>query len=351
MLHGPDFDNLWADLNDLISTLPPIPNLTIRLCQGEVDYPAIVDINNLSWHVDDRFDVDTLEQCRAAFANIANFDITQDALMVEIAGQAVAYAQVQWGVHEDGRYKGQRWFDVEATVVPQWRRKDIGRALQTWLEARVRAIAATALPVERQYMSSFTRDKAIGRVAVLQRARFSATDFWYGMERSLAEPVPDLPLPDGLQARPARPDHFRQILAAHKDAAREMPGDMVETTDIELAEFINFATDQLNQYELWQIAWDGDQIVGMVLNNIDVRGNLALGLNRGFTDPIAVRHAWRRRGLAKALIARSLVVLREKGVETAFLGVDTQNPNDALRLYESMGFVKVKSATTYQKML
>ena len=89
----------------------------------------------------------------------------------------------------------------------------------------------------------------------------------------------------------------------------------------------------------------------MVLNNIDVRGNLALGLNRGFTDPIAVRHAWRRRGLAKALIARSLVVLREKGVETAFLGVDTQNPNDALRLYESMGFVKVKSATTYQKML
>jgi ribosomal protein S18 acetylase RimI-like enzyme len=64
-----------------------------------------------------------------------------------------------------------------------------------------------------------------------------------------------------------------------------------------------------------------------------------------------VRRPWRRQGLARALIARSLHVLRERGMDHAALGVDAENPNGALQLYRSMGFQVVKVFTTYRKPL
>ena len=58
-----------------------------------------------------------------------------------------------------------------------------------------------------------------------------------------------------------------------------------------------------------------------------------------------------RRGLARALIARSFRVLKERGMTEAALGVDAQNPNGALQLYESMGFRVAKRHTIFRKPL
>ena len=72
---------------------------------------------------------------------------------------------------------------------------------------------------------------------------------------------------------------------------------------------------------------------------------------RGWTDPICVRWPWRRQGLAKALIARSMRLLQVQGMTEAGLGVDAQNHNGALRLYESLGFRMTKKFMTYEKPL
>jgi ribosomal protein S18 acetylase RimI-like enzyme len=42
---------------------------------------------------------------------------------------------------------------------------------------------------------------------------------------------------------------------------------------------------------------------------------------------------------------------KELGMTEAALGVDAQNPNGALALYESMGFRAVRRVTTYRKLL
>ena len=328
---------------------PSISDLTVRLCRGEMDYPAIVTINNASWSLNDRLDVDTLEDCRASFAAIAHLNLTRDVLIAEISGQPIAYAVVAHGDGTDAQGQSERWFDVEATVTPQWRRRKVGRALHGWLESRATEILTDLPAVDRTYLTSTTRDKNTGRAILLQQFGFEPTRFWFGMEQSLAEAKAEHPLPDNLEVRAVRAEHFRKILTAHQDAFRERPDNQAQPTDAELAEFGSSAIWQMKQYKLWQVAWDGDEVAGMVLNNIDLKGNQQLGLNRGFTDPICVGHKWRRRGVAKALISRSLNVLRQAGVKTAFLGVDTQNPHGALRLYEAMGFVKVKSGTTYQK--
>ena len=51
-----------------------------------------------------------------------------------------------------------------------------------------------------------------------------------------------------------------------------------------------------------------------------------------------MRRPWRRRGLARALTAASLVTFRERGLDEGMLGVDSENPNGALGLYEGLGF-------------
>ena len=89
----------------------------------------------------------------------------------------------------------------------------------------------------------------------------------------------------------------------------------------------------------------------MVRNYIDDDENSKYDRLRGYTEEISVRRPWRRRGLARALIAESFRHSRDQGKEEAALAVDTQNLSGALRLYESMGFEKVTRWTEYRKNL
>ena len=74
-----------------------------------------------------------------------------------------------------------------------------------------------------------------------------------------------------------------------------------------------------------------------------------LGIQRGWLDSVFTRRAWRRRGLARALIVRSLHLLRDRGLETAALGVDADNPSGAFGLYESAGFSATQRYISWRK--
>ena len=64
---------------------------------------------------------------------------------------------------------------------------------------------------------------------------------------------------------------------------------------------------------------------------------------------VFTRRQWRRRGLGRALIARSLVRLRERGMTSASLGVDAENPSGALGLYEGIGFAASYRSAAWRK--
>jgi mycothiol synthase len=102
---------------------------------------------------------------------------------------------------------------------------------------------------------------------------------------------------------------------------------------------------------MWIIAFDGDQVAAGVINAIYPEENETLGTNRGWLDSVFTRRPWRRRGLARALIARSLVKLRERGMTSAVLGVDADNPTGAYGLYESLGFAVTYRSTAWRKLV
>ena len=76
----------------------------------------------------------------------------------------------------------------------------------------------------------------------------------------------------------------------------------------------------------------------MVLARIDEAENQALNRKHGYTEHVFVRQPWRQRGIAKALILRSLAELKQQGMTEAELGVDTENESGAYAFYTGLGY-------------
>ena len=105
--------------------------------------------------------------------------------------------------------------------------------------------------------------------------------------------------------------------------------------------------------EMWKIAWDVEknEVAGQVKGFINHEENKEFKRLRGYCEFISTRRPYRKQGVARALIALTLREFKARGMTEAALGVDAQNPNGAVRVYEACGFRVAKRFTTYRKPL
>jgi len=68
----------------------------------------------------------------------------------------------------------------------------------------------------------------------------------------------------------------------------------------------------------------------------------------GFAAGALAGQAWRGRGVASALVVRSLQAFEAAGLSHAALGVDGDNPTGAAHLYRSLGFEPHRRSVTYE---
>ena len=142
-----------------------------------------------------------------------------------------------------------------------------------------------------------------------------------------------------------RAEHHRAVWEADKEAFADHWGGM----DFSDQAFRRYFSGPDFEPDLWRVAWDGDDVAGSVANVIMREYNAQTGSRRGLLAGVSVRRAWRGRGLARALVAQSLVALRERGMREAVLGVDADNPTGALGVYEANGFVVDQRERTYRR--
>jgi len=156
------------------------------------------------------------------------------------------------------------------------------------------------------------------------------------------------PLPDGLELRGVSDRAgYRRLFDADAEAFLDHWGGF-DASDETFQEWLD---EPEFDPSLFVIAWEGDEVAGAVINVIDANENELLHRRRGLLASVFVRRQWRRRGLAAALVARSLALLRERGMTSAWLGVDADNPTGALGVYERAGFGVHSRGSAYRKAL
>ncbi len=272
-----------------------------------------------------------------------HFDAACDVVMVEHENTVVGYGWHNWIDTTDRVREGR----LGGYVHPDWTRRGIGRRLLGWLEARARASVQehpTELPA---FYGSWVDEKRVGKRILLEGERYTALRWFYDMCRDGLDAVDVPEMPEGLEIRPMGTD--RAVLRRLFDADAEAFEDHWGGFPYDDSTFAEWLSDPNFDPSLYVVAWDGDEIAGAVINAIPRAENEALGRRRGWLESVFVRRAWRRRGLAQALVARSLVTLRERGMDHAMLGVDADNPTGAVGVYERAGFVVVKRSTAYRK--
>jgi len=326
-----------------IPDAPVIPGLTFRNFRGEVDYPAMLAVIEGSKETDSIKRTDTLEDIVRNYEHLTNCDPLQDVLMAEINGQVIGYNRVFWEKLDDGTCT----YTLFGYLLPAWRRRGIGGAMLHHAERRLREIADSHPKDGPRFFQSWAADTEIDTQRLLLSEGYQPVRFSYEMVRDLSESISEVPMLEGLELRSVKSGHLWLIFDAMNEAFR----DHWSHRDMTKEEFKQWMKDPTFNPKHWKVAWDGDQVAGMVLNFINSAENEEYNRKRGYTEGISVRRPWRRRGLARSLLAQSLRYFKQLGMTEATLGVDTENPSGALRLYESVGFQPVKHYIDYRKPL
>jgi mycothiol synthase len=321
----------------------PPAGLRIRPYAGEADIPAIVRIINDEWAHDGVPSRVTEGEKQAEFGHASEmFDARRDVSVADVDGQPVAYAIRGWVDVADSELREYR---TDGAVLPAWRGRGIGRAV---LRESMRLAADVAngqnTPRQRAF-GSISHDGQPTDEALLRSEGFLAVRYGFDMTRPTLDDVPDVPLPEGLEVREVTRADAPVVFAADIEAFRDHWGGFDDSP----AELQRWLDSPEFDPSLWIVAFDGNEVAGAVINAVYPEENAALGKQRGWLDSVFTRRPWRRRGLARALIARSLVKLREHGLTSAVLGVDAENPSGALGLYESVGFVVEHRSTSWRK--
>ena len=290
----------------------------------------------------------------ALFQAVADADgdgleVIPDDVRLEYVADEPGWVRSHW-VWEagDGRLAGVSavWHELEDTEARAYAHADIHPEFRTpELEDDV---AHTLLASARELAGKLVALRLGAKVSqhwktgMLGRAGLAPDRHFYRMRRSLSEPSDPPEVPDGYTIRPLAGDDeaaawcaaFEGAFAANYDPPR-----------MSIEERRNYAAkpDYLPEGDLVAVTADGT-IAGISWSQRETQAD---GTARGWIWYIAVGAQHRGKGLARALLLRSLEVLRGLGLGEATLAVDTDNATGALRLYESTGFATFTTTVVY----
>jgi mycothiol synthase len=192
-------------------------------------------------------------------------------------------------------------------------------------------VRAGAIPTEQAYIDALTE---AGLVFYRQHARM----------RMPLDGVSAIPpeSPAGVVVRPVRGDDEDDLRAVHvviEEAFRDTDH-LASGYEIWRAQVAN---EPSLSFDEWFVAEVDGRVVGALQSSDS--GNAD---NEGWVKRLAVLRAYRKRGLGEALLRRAFAVYAAKGRTHAGLGVDLENPTEAVRLYLAVGMTPLYRANIYR---
>ncbi|MCU0859630.1 MAG: GNAT family N-acetyltransferase [Thermoplasmata archaeon] len=307
---------------------------------AEEDLPFMAEVSDRSCAKIPFYRPITLDELRVETFGSDDFDprgamiVLDDGQPVAVGEAIVEKARVAYGLNEG-------W--MRLYVVPEERGRGIEERLMALMEEYLRERG-----IERAIARYYTSDDWFKDVTV--RASMVPVRLFSHLEFRKGQPVPPVELPGDVKVE--RYDF--------KSATEEQLRTFLDLDGETFAENWGFAPMPYSKLTEWQkasedihcitIARSGQRGVGLTFLEDSVPYNKRNGTRDGWVTILGVVKDRRHQGLGRALLIDGMRWLLDRGLDTIYIAVDTENER-ALRLYTGVGFQLKHQTVVVHKQL
>ncbi|MEC4989616.1 MAG: GNAT family N-acetyltransferase, partial [Oscillatoria sp. PMC 1068.18] len=312
--------------------------ITKRFDQDEADLAKIVELINDCEAVDNLDEGTSISELRRMLENPL-FDLSRDVCLWEDSeGKLVGFANIL--LKKTTKFvESFLWFSIHPTA----RSSNLEKEILAWVQRISREVADRDKLSVRLLTSARAENQS--RISFLDNAGFQVERYFYRMQRSLLELIPEPQFPSGYIVRHP---NYEQEIVAWVEMFNQSFIDHWNYQPLTVEEFAYEISDPDYRQELDFITVaPNNTFVSFCSGYINSAANQRKNSREGWISCLGTIRGFRKQGLATVMLLTGMRSLQAAGMDTALLAVDTTNPSGALHLYEAVGFAPVYKRVIY----
>jgi len=228
-------------------------------------------------------------------------------------------------------------------VDPSQRRQGIGSALISWQMDRGREILGAAPAGLPRYLRTMAYDFESEAIALYERYGLVPVRYYYQLIRPISD-VASVPGTGGIDIVAWDPDRDEELRQTTNTSFADHWG----STPLDREAWTHRIDSFGVRLDLSFMALDRDRVVGILLSSHYPGDQEVTGRLDGWIMSLGTLRSHRKRGIASALVLTVCHAFRDAGFTHAALGVDSESPTGAYRLYQQLGFTELNKSVQHQ---
>ncbi len=310
----------------------------------ERDLDAVLDLINHTRRHDGAPEVLSMEELVDELSG-DEADMATDSRLAVLDGELTGFVHT---VYLPSSVRLERCY-LDGVVAPEHRNKGIGRMLLEWGRDRATEQLRSSGSDLPKYIRVDDYDFVDSAHRLYARMGFEPVRYF----DQLLRPLTDLPPLerseiDGITITPWDDNRREEVRVVKNDAFADHWGS-TPTSEARWQIMMDSSTTRLDLS--WLALNENDDVVGYCINDRFEADDVVNGRREAWIGNVGTLRRYRRQGIASALMIRSLHAFAADGLDHAILGVDSDSPSGAPRLYRSLGFKPHTRTITHEILL